>query len=29
MVNYPKYCGSGFATEPNYQLANKLHWQII
>ena len=29
MVNYPKYCGSGVAAEPNYQLANKLHRQII
>ena len=24
-----KSCGSGVATEPNYQLANKLHRQII
>ena len=24
-----KSSGSGVATEPNYQLANELHWQII
>ena len=24
-----KSSGSGVATEPNYQLANEFHWQII
>ena len=29
MVVVKDSSGSGVATDPNYQLANELHWQII
>ena len=29
MVVVKESSGSGVATDPNYQLGNELHWQII